>query len=125
MNSNILSGFNAYETNSDCESTDLPAKGRRHETLDEVDFTRYSKLAVWFGSEAQGISELAVRHSEICVSIPMFGMIESLNLGTTSGIVLYEVTKQRREYVRKYKKRNKRAPLAHADRPFPGKQSPP
>ena len=100
-------------------------KGRRNETLDEVDFTRYSKLAVWFGSEARGISELAVRHSEICVSIPMFGMIGSLNLGTTSGIVLYEVTRQRREYVRKYKKRNKRAPLAHADRPFPGKQSPP
>lgn len=28
----------------------------------------------------------------------MFGMIESLNLGTSLGIVLYEVTTQRREY---------------------------
>ncbi|HEY9655459.1 MAG TPA: hypothetical protein V6C50_08195, partial [Crinalium sp.] len=35
-------------------------------------------------------------------------MIESLNLGTTSGIVLYEITKQRREYQKKYKWRNKR-----------------
>ncbi|MGH9873302.1 MAG: hypothetical protein ACRD9S_12675 [Pyrinomonadaceae bacterium] len=28
----------------------------------------------------------------------MFGIIESLNLGTTSGIVLYEITKQRRAF---------------------------
>ena len=38
----------------------------------------------------------------------MFGMVDSLNLGTTSGIVLYEVTKQRREYQSKYRWRNKR-----------------
>ena len=86
-------------------------KGKQNATLDEVDFTRLHKLAVWFGNESRGISDLAVEHSEMCVSIPMFGMIESLNLGTTSGIVLYEVTKQRREYARKYRKRNKRAPI--------------
>jgi tRNA (guanosine-2'-O-)-methyltransferase len=50
----------------------------------------------------------------MCVSIPMFGMIESLNLGTTSGIVLYEVTKQRREYQRMYRKRNKRVKIETA-----------
>jgi tRNA (guanosine-2'-O-)-methyltransferase len=38
----------------------------------------------------------------------MFGMVESLNLATSSGIVLYEVTKQRREYQSKYRKRDKR-----------------
>ncbi|MGH8506909.1 MAG: TrmH family RNA methyltransferase, partial [Terriglobia bacterium] len=27
-----------------------------------------------------------------------FGIIESLNLGTSSGIVLYEITRQRREF---------------------------
>jgi tRNA (guanosine-2'-O-)-methyltransferase len=47
----------------------------------------------------------------MCIGIPMFGMIESLNLGTSSGIVLYEVTKQRREYQSKYKKRNRRKPI--------------
>jgi tRNA (guanosine-2'-O-)-methyltransferase len=83
-------------------------KGKKNAILDEVDFTEHYKLAVWFGNEARGISDLAVKHSEMCVSIPMFGMIESLNLGTTSGIVLYEVTKQRREYQRKYRWRNKR-----------------
>lgn len=83
-------------------------KGKQNALLDEVDFTTHYKLAVWFGNEARGISDLAVEHSEMCVSIPMFGMVESLNLGTTSGIVLYEVTKQRREYQRMYRKRNKR-----------------
>ena len=83
-------------------------KGMKNAFLDEVDFTIYAKLAVWFGNEGRGISDLAVQRSEMCVSIPMFGMIESLNLGTTSGIVLYEVTKQRREYQSKYRWRNKR-----------------
>lgn len=83
-------------------------KGQRNAVLDEVDYTEFYKLAVWFGNESHGISDLAVESSEMCVSIPMFGMIESLNLGTTSGIVLYEVTKQRRKYIQTYRKRNKR-----------------
>ena len=83
-------------------------KGVKNVVLDEADYTIYAKLAVWFGSEARGISDLAVKRSEMCVSIPMFGMIESLNLGTTSGIVLYEVTRQHRDYQSKYKWRNKR-----------------
>lgn len=83
-------------------------KGKASIFLNEGDYTIYTKLAVWFGSESIGISDLAVERSEMCVSIPMFGMIESLNLGTSSGIVLYEVTKQRREYQSKYQMRNQR-----------------
>jgi tRNA (guanosine-2'-O-)-methyltransferase len=88
-------------------------KGKENAVLDEVDFTAHYKLAVWFGNEARGVSDTAVEHSILCVSIPMFGMIESLNLGTTSGIVLYEVAKQRREYQKKYRKRNKRVPIGN------------
>ncbi len=83
-------------------------KGHKNVMLDEGDYTQHHKLAVWFGSESRGISDLAVARSELCVNIPMLGMIESLNLGTTSGIVLYEVTKQRREYQRKFRYRNRR-----------------
>lgn len=86
-------------------------KGHRNEILHDVDFTAYTKLAVWFGNESRGISDEAAEASEMCIGIPMFGMIESLNLGTSSGIVLYEVTKQRREYASKYKKRNRRVPI--------------
>ena len=63
---------------------------------------------MWFGNEARGLSGLAVEGSEMCISIPMFGMIESLNLATSSGIVLYEVTKQRREYASRYRLREHR-----------------
>ncbi|HZW14939.1 MAG TPA: RNA methyltransferase [Brevundimonas sp.] len=83
-------------------------KGKINIFLDEGDFTVHPKLAVWFGSEAIGISERAVERSEMCVSVPMFGMIESLNLGTSSGIVLYEVAKQRRAYQSRYRLRKRR-----------------
>jgi tRNA (guanosine-2'-O-)-methyltransferase len=83
-------------------------KGKTSIFLHEGDFTAFPKLAVWFGSESAGISDRAVERSEMCVSIPMFGMIESLNLGTSSGIVLYEVAKQRREYQSRFAKRHQR-----------------
>lgn len=83
-------------------------KGKTCLYLHEGDFTAWTKLAVWFGSEAVGISERALERSEMCVSIPMFGMIESLNLGTSSGIVLYEVARQRPEYQSRFRMRNPR-----------------
>ncbi len=87
-------------------------KGKASIFLDEGDYTAWTKLAVWFGSETTGISDRAVERAELCVSIPMFGMIESLNLGTSSGIVLYEVTKQRRAYQSRYRMRNQRGERA-------------
>lgn len=83
-------------------------KGKASIYLHEGDYTTHSKLAVWFGNEKRGISDVAVERSEMCVAIPMFGMIESLNLGTSSGIALYEVAKQRREYQSKYRMRDRR-----------------
>jgi tRNA (guanosine-2'-O-)-methyltransferase len=82
-------------------------KGKENYVLHEADYTQ-SKLAVWFGNESRGVSDIVVERSESCISIPMFGMIESLNLATTTGIVLYEVTKQRREYQAKYKRANRK-----------------
>jgi tRNA (guanosine-2'-O-)-methyltransferase len=78
-------------------------KGRKNVILHEADYTKYKKLAVWFGNEGIGISRLALERSELCVNIPMFGIIESLNLGTSSGIVLYEITRQRREFQNRLK----------------------
>jgi len=83
-------------------------KGKASIYLHEGDYTGHSKLAVWFGNEKRGISDVAVQRSEMCIAIPMFGMVESLNLGTSSGIVLYEVAKQRREYQSKYRMRDRR-----------------
>lgn len=73
-------------------------KGRKNVILHEHDCTPYKKLAVWFGNEGIGISKTALERSEFCINIPMYGIIESLNLGTSSGIVLYEITNQRRAF---------------------------
>lgn len=88
-------------------------KGKNNVVLHDGDYTQ-SRLAVWFGSESRGISDLAVANSEACINIEMFGVIESLNLATSTGIVLYEITKQRRDYQRKYKRGRKTDPKVNA-----------
>lgn len=75
--------------------------------LHEGDYTTHTKLAVWFGNEFRGISELAIQHSEMCKHSHVWHGRKQ-NLGITSGIVLYEVTKQRREYQSRYKRSGKR-----------------
>jgi tRNA (guanosine-2'-O-)-methyltransferase len=80
-------------------------KGCKNVVLHEHDYTSYKKLAVWFGNEGQGISQTALERSDLCINIPMYGIIESLNLGTSSGIVLYEITKQRRVFQFNLKKK--------------------
>jgi tRNA (guanosine-2'-O-)-methyltransferase len=86
-------------------------KGKENFVLHEADYTA-PRLAVWFGNEKRGVSDLVVEKCQFCISIPMFGIIESLNLGTSTGIVLYEITKQRRAYQEKYKRANKKRPRA-------------
>jgi tRNA (guanosine-2'-O-)-methyltransferase len=83
-------------------------KGQANSFLHECDFSEHAKLTIWFGNETRGISELAIERSARCVFIPMFGMVESLNLGTSSGIVLYEVNKQRRAYQSQFRLRDRR-----------------
>ena len=84
-------------------------KGKTNILLQNGDFTQ-GKLAVWFGNEARGISDIAVSRSAACVQIEMYGIIESLNLATSTGIVLYEITKQRREYQRTHAHARKKNP---------------
>ncbi|WP_280525525.1 TrmH family RNA methyltransferase [Acuticoccus sediminis] len=83
-------------------------KGKTNVVLHEGDYTVYPKLAVWFGSEATGISDFMAERSELNVTIPMYGMVERLNLGTTTGIVLHEIARQRRDYQSRYTRKNKR-----------------
>lgn len=77
-------------------------KGRTNIILQEGTYTQ-KKLAVWFGKESIGISDLAVERSASCINIEMFGIVESLNLATSTGIVMYEIATQRRAFERKRK----------------------
>jgi len=84
-------------------------KGKHNVILHKGNYTQ-KKLAVWFGNESRGISDLAVQESEACINIEMCGIIESFNLATSTGIVLYEITKQRREYQANHKRGRKKDP---------------
>jgi tRNA (guanosine-2'-O-)-methyltransferase len=76
-------------------------KGKLNFEVSDADYTKYKRLAIWFGTESTGITEEAVSKSEFCINIQMAGIIESLNLGTSTGIVLYAATKQRRNFKKK------------------------
>ncbi len=84
-------------------------KGKTNVILQHGDFTQ-KRLAVWFGNEARGISDTAVEHAVACVAIEMYGIIESFNLAVSTGIVLYEITKQRRAYQNAHTRGRRRDP---------------
>ncbi len=73
-------------------------KGKNNIDLYEGTFTQ-KRLAVWFGNEARGISDEAVKASDICIQIPMGGIVESLNLGTSTGIILSFIGYQRLKFI--------------------------
>ena len=66
--------------------------------LYEETFTQ-KRLAIWFGNETNGVSEEAVKGADLCIQIPMGGIVEILNLGTSTGIVLSYIGYQRLKYV--------------------------
>jgi tRNA (guanosine-2'-O-)-methyltransferase len=61
----------------------------------EVDFT--TKTAVVFGNEHRGVSDEAADQADGTIQIPMFGMIQSLNVSVACAIVLFEALRQRLE----------------------------
>lgn len=58
---------------------------------------RAPRIAVMLGNENRGLSPEAVALADRRITIPMAGMVRSLNLSVTAAIVLYEVTRQRRQ----------------------------
>ncbi len=59
----------------------------------QIDFT--VPTAIIMGSEEDGVSEDVLRAADDLVMIPILGTISSLNVSVASGILLYEVIRQR------------------------------
>lgn len=78
-------------------------KGKQNVNLYEETFTQ-KRLAVWFGNESKGISDAAVKAADLCIQIPMGGIVESLNLGTSTGIILSYIGYQRLRFIFENKK---------------------
>lgn len=52
-------------------------------------------LALLVGNEHRGLSAYALAHADMNLTIPMRGMIESLNVSVATALFLYEITRQR------------------------------
>jgi TrmH family RNA methyltransferase len=51
--------------------------------------------AIVLGSEQMGLSPFWVKYSDIQVTVPMRGRVNSLNVSATAAIIIYEATRQR------------------------------
>lgn len=87
-----------HENNYTIAVTSSHIKGKNNLNLYEESFTQ-KRLAVWFGNESKGISDDAAQAADMCIQIPMGGIVESLNLGTSTGIILSYISYQRLRYI--------------------------
>lgn len=53
-------------------------------------------VALVFGNEHRGVSEEAVAQADGLVVIPMYGMVQSLNISVACAVMLFEAMRQRR-----------------------------
>lgn len=54
-----------------------------------------SKVALMVGNEHRGISETAISLAQELVTIPMRGMVQSLNASVAAAVTIFELTRQR------------------------------
>jgi tRNA (guanosine-2'-O-)-methyltransferase len=59
------------------------------------DLNLKNKVALVFGNEHQGVSEEAAALADTRFVIPMYGMIESLNVSVACAVSMYEALRQR------------------------------
>ena len=70
------------------------AAGEAEQVLYDIDFT--GSVALVLGAEGSGMRRLTREHCDGLVKIPMAGTVESLNVSVATGVLLYEVVRQRR-----------------------------
>ncbi len=68
--------------------TDLKAE------ISLYDYTPFGRELVVFGNETMGISDGIKRASDVLIKIPVYGRAESLNVGSASAVLLYELRRR-------------------------------
>jgi 23S rRNA (guanosine2251-2'-O)-methyltransferase len=66
---------------------------RAPQRYDQIDYKMDCALVL--GGEGKGLHDLVKRKCDFLVSIPMLGMVSSLNVSVAGGVVLYEAVRQR------------------------------
>jgi 23S rRNA (guanosine2251-2'-O)-methyltransferase len=67
--------------------------GEATQTAYKTDFT--IPVALVLGAEGKGMRRLTREQCDLLVKLPMLGQVESLNLSVATGVLLYEVVRQR------------------------------
>ena len=71
----------------------LATQMQADQTVAEVNFKL--PVAILMGSEGEGLDKKLLELADTTISIPMTGQTDSLNVSVSTGIVLYEASKQR------------------------------
>ncbi len=58
--------------------------------LNEYPIDAHQKVALIFGNEVNGVSDLALKHCDSCIEIPQWGSKHSLNISVSVGVVVWE-----------------------------------
>ena len=64
--------------------------------LQDFDLTK-GKTALLFGTEMEGLTDVALQESDEFLKIPMYGFTESFNLSVAAGVCLQHLSHQLRE----------------------------
>jgi tRNA (guanosine-2'-O-)-methyltransferase len=95
--------FNYYSSTSEClkhlkdNGFNIAATHLSEEAVPYTSLDYTEPTVIVFGNESEGISEEALKLSDHVIKIPMVGMVQSLNLSVSVGIILYEAMKQRQD----------------------------
>ncbi|WP_185871757.1 RNA methyltransferase [Blattabacterium cuenoti] len=70
---------------------------KHKKTIDlyRTQFTNYNNIAIVFGSESEGVSNIWLKKADQIITIPMFGCIDSLNVSNAMAIIIYEMIRQK------------------------------
>lgn len=94
--------INRYSSSRVCMNN-LREKGYRiiatspHSGIPLQDFNINKPAAIFFGTEAKGLSEEVIREADEFIKIPMFGFTESLNISVSAAIILQDITARLRK----------------------------
>lgn len=97
--------FNQSTNNSLEAIKHLKQKGYRivatspgDESVELADFDlSQGKVALFFGTERDGLTGEVFNHVDECIRIPMLGFTKSFNISVSVALVLYELTRKMRE----------------------------
>lgn len=99
-----INKYNSEEQNTIACFNSLREKGYRivattpHKDevmLDELPLDQ--KTALVFGTELQGLSEIALQNADAFVKIPMYGFTESFNISVSAALSLFSLTERMRK----------------------------